>query len=565
MGEALRRLSPLLRLAPPLTLALFLGPVAGGLLGTLLPAFGWLPALGASEPSLEPWRRLLALPGLGHAVALTLASGVGGTLLAFAGAVLIAAACHGRRAAGAVRVLLPPLLAVPHLASAVALAFLVAPSGWLARLASPWLTGWARPPDLLTVNDPAGIALTLGLGLRECPFILLVLLAAQSHLPAAAMVAVARTQDYGRGEAWLKVVLPALYRQVRLPLMAVLAFSLAVVDMAQVLGPSAPPVLAVQLLRLFNDPDLSLRPVAAAGAVLQLGLVLLALAAWRAGEAVVGWCSRPWLSRGPSRGFDRLATAGGALAGAAVATAGLLGLVALGLWSVAAAWRFPAALPEGLSLASWSWAAGGLAGPAARSLLLGLLATLVALVLALACLEHEVRGGTRRAATALTLLYLPLLLPQVSFLFGLQVLFARIGLDGTFAGVLWSHLAFVLPYVLLTLQEPYLALDPRWPAAGAVLGSGPGRVLRRVRLPLLRRPLAVAAAVGFTVSVAQYLPTLSVGGGRQPTLTTEALALALGGDRRLAAAAALLLTLLPLTALAAATAVPPALPRARPR
>ena len=51
--------------------------------------------------------------------------------------------------------MLPFLLAVPHLASAIGTAFLLAPSGWLARLASPWLTGWERPPDLLTVNDPS--------------------------------------------------------------------------------------------------------------------------------------------------------------------------------------------------------------------------------------------------------------------------------------------------------------------------------------------------------------------------------------------------------------------------
>ena len=77
-----------------------------------------------------------------------------------------------------------------------------------------------------------------------------------------------------------------------------------------------------------------------------------------------------------------------------------------------------------------------------------------------------------------------------------------------------------------------------------------------MRLPLLRRPMLVALAVGFSVSVAQYLPTVFVGAGRFPTLTTEALALALAGDRRLAAVAALLLAVLPLLALAAALAVP---------
>jgi putative thiamine transport system permease protein len=50
---------------------------------------------------------------------------------------------------------------------------------------------------------------------------------------------------------------------------------------------------------------------------------------------------------------------------------------------------------------------------------------------------------------------------------------------------------------------------------------------------MLLRPVLTAAAVGFAVSVGQYLPTLLVGGGRVQTLTTEAVALASGGDRRL--------------------------------
>jgi putative thiamine transport system permease protein len=49
---------------------------------------------------------------------------------------------------------------------------------------------------------------------------------------------------------------------------------------------------------------------------------------------------------------------------------------------------------------------------------------------------------------------------------------------------------------------------------------------------MLLRPILTAAAVGFAVSVGQYLPTLLIGGGRVATLTTEAVALAAGGDRR---------------------------------
>jgi putative thiamine transport system permease protein len=70
-------------------------------------------------------------------------------------------------------------------------------------------------------------------------------------------------------------------------------------------------------------------------------------------------------------------------------------------------------------------------------------------------------------------------------------------------------------------------------------------VFIKLKLPLLFAPIMLAIALGLAVSFAQYLPTLLTGGGRVPTLTTEAVALANGGSRRLVAVYALLQMVLP--------------------
>ena len=505
---------------------------------------------------MQPWLRLLDQPGLARSVLISLGSGLGGTVLALGAAIVIAAAAGERIVLGARGLLLPALLAVPHLASAVGTSFLLAPSGWIVRAFSPWLTGWQRPPDLATVNDPWGLALTFGLALREAPFLLLALAAARPQVATARILAVGRTSGYGPIEAWLKLVLPLLYRQIRLPLYAVLAFALSVVDMAMVLGPSAPPALAVQALRWLTDPDPVWHPVGAAAAILQLVLIVVALVLWRMGEWLVARTARSWLVAGPSRSIERCLSPLARIADATVFGIGLAGLVALALWSVATVWRFPAALPQAFSLASWRWAVSGLATATWTTLAVGVLASLVAVTAVLACLEHEARAGERPEARVLALVYLPLLLPQIAFVQGCQVMLVRLDLDGTLIGLAWLHLVFVLPYTVLMLRGPYLAFAPRWLAAGRSLGRGPAALFVRVRLPLMRRPILVALAVGFSVSVAQYLPTLFAAAGRHPTLTTETLALTQGGDRRLAAVAALLLAALPLLALGGALAVP---------
>ena len=109
---------------------------------------------------------------------------------------------------------------------------------------------------------------------------------------------------------------------------------------------------------------------------------------------------------------------------------------------------------------------------------------------------------------------------------------------------------------MLALSRSWRALDQRLVSSAAALGAGPIRRLLAIKLPILLRPLLTAAAVGFAVSVAQYLPTLFMGAGRVPTLTTEAVTLSSGSDRRVTAVYATLQSALPFLVYSAALAVP---------
>jgi len=546
---------PLLDPAPALALAIFLVPIAAGLAGTFLPAFGWLPALGGDGLSLAPWRSLFAAPGFATALALTLATGWGATLLAMLVAIGMVAALQHRRAGRRLGAWIAPALAMPHAALAIGLAFLILPSGWLVRLVSPWLTGWTLPPDFGTVGHASGWPIVLALVLKEVPYLVLMMLGALNQIPAAAQLRAARALGYGPAQAWLAVVLPQVLVQIRLPAMAVLAFSLSVVDMAMILGPGTPPTLAVMVVRWLGDPDPRWLFPAAAASTLLLALVLASLGVWRAIEAAARVTLARWAMRGarqPAIGWAANAAAGLGIALLILSAAAMLSLA---LWSVATRWRWPAAWPDGFTAAHWLRQADSLAGPAATTLLLGLAATAIALALVLACLEREAQAR-RAAPRGLALLYLPLLVPQVAFLFGLQVLLVRLGLDGSFGAVLWAHLVFTIPYLFLSLADPWRRFDTRYARSALALGASRWRVFWRIKLPILLPPVLIAAAVGFAVSAGLYLPTLLVGAGRVATLTTEAVTLSSGADRRVIGTWAVLQAALPLAAYGAAVAWP---------
>jgi putative thiamine transport system permease protein len=551
------------RLGPPLAVLLLAGPVLCGLAGTVLPAIGYLPALGGTHFTLAPMRDLLAVPGIARSALTSLAVALVTAMAALTVVILFVAGWTGTRTFGRILHLVSPLLSVPHAATAFGLAFLITPSGMIARLLSPWLTGWDQPPDLLIVNDPWALSMTAGLIVKEIPFLLLITLAALPQVRLAETRALAASLGYGRIAGFLFGVWPRLYGQIRLAVFAVIAFSSSVVDVAQILGPTLPPPLAVRIVGWANDPDLARHFLAAAGALLQLGVTALALLVWLFLERLAGAVTRRLAQSGRRWCSDAILRQAGLVA--MVVTAGIVGagLALLAIWSVAGFWPFPEALPRSFAASAWMRAVPQIARPLGITLACGFLSTLIAVAITLLCLTRELQTGRPAGRGALALLYLPLIVPEAAFLFGLQIFFLALRAEPGLPTLVLSHLVFVIPYVFLSLSGPWRAFDRRHEAVAAGLGKSRRTVLFHIRLPMLLRPILTAAAVGFAVSVGQYLATVMIGAGRLPTITTEAVALAAGGNRRVIGVYAFLQMLLPAAGFAVAIIVPALLFRRR--
>jgi len=518
------------------------------LLSALLPVVAGL--AGTVQLDTAAWSELFKTPGLVQSLTLSVWTGSVASVLALALAHVVLAAAVTGGWSGRLRAASLPLLATPHLAVGIGLTLVLAPSGLLLRFLSPWATGFTQPPDWATIQDPLGLALILGLVIKEAPFLLLALFAALGQVPAERLVLQTRTLGYGRLKGWLVAVAPLLQRQIRLPVAAVLVFGMTNVEMALPLGPRTPPPLALVLWQWFTSADLDMRPLAMAGSVLLMLASLGMLGLFMLAGRLVG---RVWrFSAGSGR---RVTSASGGLMpgglAVVVGTLGLASIIALLLRSIAGPWRFPAVLPEHLDPAAWSSAASVLPGVAGLTLALGATTALLAVLLVLAAAEPLRSDAVLRQRVAM-LLFVPLLIPQMSFLFGLQILLLKLRLDGTLAAVVWSHLVFALPYVWGLLAEARASLDPRFTDTARLLGAGRLRVWLTVTAPLLLRSTLLGLALAFGVSVAVYLPTLFAGGGRVATLATSAAAAMTAGDMRYAAAHGAAQALLPLTAFVAA-------------
>ena len=526
------------------TALLFGLPVLLGLIGIILPAASYFPALGKSSFSSDAARQFLATPGLGLASWLSLKTGLLATGISLVGCFVLLAAFTGSKMMIWLRRLLGPLVAIPHSTIAVGLVFLLAPSGWLIRLISPSLTGFTQPPPWGLVPDVYGLTLILGLVVKELPFLLLLGLSATSTLPLARLLAIGAGLGYGRFASWIFLVMPLIYRQIRLPVIAVLVFGLSVVDMALLLAPSLPPPLAILVLNSFQDTDLNARLPASFGALWQVGLVLVALLLWqsceRLGSATIQFCRwRGWRGQSVDHLFRCLS-----IAAIMPMLIGVMGLVAALIWSVAKGWFFPAIFPANINLLHWQDVTSYLP-LVLNSGLLALSAAFLAVGVVFLWLYHgqAIIQGSWLLQTAI---YLPLLVPQISFLFGLQIGLSWARLDGTWPALIYIHMIFILPYIWLVLAPAFGQMDRRHDLVASSLGLSPIRRFFRVHLPLLAVPIGAALFIGFAVSIALYLPTIFIGGGRIPTITVESVSLAASGSRGPAGVAAMLQILIPL-------------------
>ncbi|MDN3384111.1 ABC transporter permease subunit [Pseudoalteromonas sp. APC 3358] len=540
----------IVKFSPRFLLALLILPVLGGLISVLLPAFGYAPVLEQTTFSLQGFNALWQTPGLTQMVTLSVATGLISTLLAFIITLMILAAFFNSPWLNRIQRLLSPILVIPHAAAAIAVGFLIAPSGMISRLASPWLSGWDLAPNGIFPHDSFGISIILGLTLKELPFLLLMALGvlAQPELgkKLRQQHKVALNLGYCPMTAFFKVILPSLYPLLRLPLLAVLAYASASVEMPLILGPNTPPTLAVAIMHWFNDVDLNLRIKASAGALLQLVVTGGLLALWLGGEKAVKVLFSDSLTNGVREygGFywQKITVVLTTL----VISFILLSLIGLVMWSVAGFWRFPDAMPEQFTLLHFKSALMQMGSPLFNTLAIGLVTTLFAIILTLLCLESEQLSDKPISRFTSLIIYLPLLVPSIAFLFGLVWIQQLVNNQAAFFNVVLTHLLFVLPYVFLSLASSYRRLDPRFAHVAASLGAAPCKVFFKVKLPQLFAPILIAAALGLAISFGQYLPTLLAGGGRIATITTEAVTLANGASRRTSAVYAIMQMALPL-------------------
>ncbi|MBP6117252.1 MAG: ABC transporter permease [Neisseriaceae bacterium] len=133
-------------------------------------------------------------------------------------------------------------------------------------------------------------------------------------------------------------------------------------------------------------------------------------------------------------------------------------------------------------------------------------------------LRHK---GLMLAAPIRTFFILPMVVPAVVLGVGMQLLFGRIGIANTYAGVIVAHTIVAIPLVLISVSGSLAGIDRRLELAAESLGAGPLTVFRKVTLPLSLPGIASGGVLAFATSLDEVVLTLFVAGPNQRTLARQ--------------------------------------------
>lgn len=525
----------MLRAAYLLLIVVCILPIVPGAIGVVLSSLGYLPPIGLTTVSFDGFAAVLSWSAVWKSISLTLSSTILSSVIScFLAFSIIQGAWHSKFWR-IIEKSLAPLLAMPHVAFAIGFAFLFSPTGLFSRLFD---TLFELDSISFLVKDSFGIGLSLALALKEVPFLLLMSIPILKQLKIDQLAKVTTSLGYAPAQFWWKCIFPQWLVKIRFPLIAIIAYSASVVDLSLILGPTNPPTFAVLVWQWFSEPDLSLFPRAGAGAVILFCLCCLLIALLRFIEWFVIQHKREWQYSGRS---------GKMLSGknsfSLLLLINILIVPITLLWSFAGRWRFPDIVPSQFTTRFWTTEWASIWPTISDSFLLAFVSATLALFFALIAQEYQKKHHVHIPKLFIAI---PILVPQLSLLFGIQVATLYVDSNNYLLWVIWSHIFFAFPYVFLALDGPWQSYDDGYSKTALSLGKSPFYVWLKIKATILFPAIMFAWATGASVSLAQYLPTLMLGAGRISTITTEAVALSSGFDRRVTSIYALWQALLPL-------------------
>ena len=118
----------------------------------------------------------------------------------------------------------------------------------------------------------------------------------------------------------------------------------------------------------------------------------------------------------------------------------------------------------------------------------------------------------------MAILISPMIVPLIISAAGMYFFYSRIGLQGTYAGVVLAHAVLGIPFVIITVTATLVGFDRSLTRAAANMGAGPVRTFFKIQMPLILPGVVSGGLFAFITSFDEVVVVLFVGSAGQKTL-----------------------------------------------
>ncbi len=107
---------------------------------------------------------------------------------------------------------------------------------------------------------------------------------------------------------------------------------------------------------------------------------------------------------------------------------------------------------------------------------------------------------------------LPMMNPEIVTAIGLMLLFITFKVEKGYMTMLLAHIAFCVPYVMLSVMPKIRSLDPNLADAAMDLGATPWKALTKVIVPQITPGIVAGSLIAFTMSIDDFIISYFVTG-----------------------------------------------------
>jgi putative spermidine/putrescine transport system permease protein len=249
----------------------------GGLALGLIQSLGHLPAAGLKSLSFKHFINVLGDPDFLQSLMLTLYVALSSTVIAaaisIAMAIFLISLSEKNRL---IHFIFQIPLTVPHLVIAVAMVFMLTPTGLFSRVIVKLGLIDSSAAFPLLVNDRWGIAIILTYVWKEIPFITLMILSVLRR-SGVELLEVGRTLKAGRWQRFRYITLPSIFPSLGAACLIVFAYTFGAFEVPFLLGQTYPMMLPVWAYKNYSDVDLLARPEGIATGLIIAAIIVVVI------------------------------------------------------------------------------------------------------------------------------------------------------------------------------------------------------------------------------------------------------------------------------------------------